>query len=86
MTISSPNKYLFVLFLGSYLHGTEMTSFEKTISLFNAGLFFYLLFCLFVFFSYFSQGQSGAALSAEKLRYPAGMIVGSPCTVFSELT
>ena len=58
-----------------------MTSFEKTISLFNAGLFFYLLFCLFVCFSYFSQGQSGAALSAEKLRYPAGMIVGSPCTV-----
>ena len=50
MTISSPNKYLFVSFLGSYLHGTEMTSFEKTISLFNAGLFFYLLFCLFVFF------------------------------------
>ena len=86
MTISSPNKYLFVSFLGSYSHGTEMTSFEKTISLFNAGLFFYLLFCLFVFFSYFSQGQSGAALSAEKLRYPAGMIVGSPCTVFSELT
>ena len=86
MTISRPNKYLFVSFLGSYLLGTEMTSFEKTISLFNAGLFFYLLFCLFVFFSYFSQGQSGAALSAEKLRYPAGMIVGSPCTVFSELT
>lgn len=50
MTISSPNKYLFVSFLGSYLHETEMTSFEKTISLFNAGLFFYLLFCLFVFF------------------------------------
>lgn len=50
MTISRPNKYLFVSFLGSYLHGTEMTSFEKTISLFNAGLFFYLLFCLFVFF------------------------------------
>ena len=86
MTISSPNKYLFVLFLGSYLHGTEMTSFEKTISLFNAGLLFLFVILFVCFFSYFSQGQSGAALSAEKLRYPAGMIVGSPCTVFSELT
>ena len=57
MTISSPNKYLFVSFLGSYLHGTEMTSFEKTISLFNAGLFFYLLFCLFFFLTLAKANQ-----------------------------
>ena len=58
MTISSPNKYLFVSFLGSYLHRTEMTSFEKTISLFNAGLFFYLLFvCLFFFLTLAKANQ-----------------------------
>lgn len=58
MTISSPNKYLFVSFLGSYLHGTEMTSFEKTISLFNAGLFFICYFvCLFFFLTLAKANQ-----------------------------
>ena len=68
MMISRPNKYLFVPFLGSYLHGTEVTSFENDLFIYRWTIFF-ICFCFCSLF-YFSQGQSGAALSAEKLRYP----------------
>ena len=76
MMMSRPNKYLFVPFLGSYLHGPEMTSFENDLFIYRWTIFLFV-FVLFFFFSHFSQGQSGAALSAEKLRYQSD----SPFTV-----
>ena len=45
--MSRPNKYLFVPFLGSYLHGTEMTSFENDLFVYPWTIFLFV--CVFVY-------------------------------------
>ena len=58
MTISSPNKYLFVSFLGSYLHGTEMTSLRKRSLYLTLDYFFICYFvCLFFFLTLAKANQ-----------------------------